>query len=148
MRESERLAEEIGSPVLRLWTDEVAIEYMPDRRMDAALARAEQAIPTARALGQRTLLARVLVWTGLIHRGLGASSGRASTSRRRGGCVSGDATGDGPLDVHAVVPAHTGMAGYLMLLGENAARWRSASRPRDRDRTGDVAWAIFGCCHS
>jgi len=145
VRESERLAAEIGSPVLRLWTDEVAIEYMAGvGEWTTALARAEQAIPAARALGQRTLLARVLVWTGLIHRGLGDVERTREHIEEAWRLVGGDATGDGPLDVHAVVPAHTGMSGYLMLLGENARAVEIGERGLAiADRTGDVAWAIY-----
>ena len=145
VRESERLAAEIGSPVLRLWTDEVAIEYMAGvGEWTTALARAEKAIPAARALGQRTLLARVLVWTGLIHRGLGDVDATREHIEEAWRLVGGDASGDGPLDVHAVVPAHTGMSGYLMLLGENARAVEIGERGLAiADRTGDVAWAIY-----
>ena len=145
VRESERLAAEIGSPVLRLWTDEVAIEYMAGvGEWAAALARAEQAIPSARALGQRTLLARVLVWTGLIHRGLGDEERTREHIEEAWRLVGGDAAGEGSLDVHAVVPAHTGMSGYLMMLGENARAVEIGERGLAiADRTGDVAWAIY-----
>ena len=145
VRESERLAGEIGSPVLRLWTDEVAIEYMAGvGEWSTALARAEQAIPTARALGQRTLLARVLVWTGLIHRGLGDIERTREHVEEAWRLAGGDAVGDGPLDVHAAVPAHTGMSGYLMLIGENARAVEIGERGLAiADRTGDVAWAIY-----
>jgi DNA-binding CsgD family transcriptional regulator/tetratricopeptide (TPR) repeat protein len=145
VRESERLAGEIGSPVLRLWTDEVAIEYMAGiGEWTTALARAEQAIPAARALGQRTLLARVLVWTGLIHRGLGDVERTREHIEEAWRLVGGDVTGNGPLDVHAVVPAHTGMSGYLMLIGENARAVEIGERGLAiADRTGDVAWAIY-----
>jgi DNA-binding CsgD family transcriptional regulator len=145
VRESERLAGEIGSPVLRLWTDEVAIEYMAGiGEWSTALARAEQAIPTARALGQRTLLARVLVWTGLIYRGLGDVERTREHVEEAWRLAGGDAAAEGPLDVHAAVPAHTGMSGYLMLIGENARAVEIGERGLAiADRTGDVAWAIY-----
>jgi len=143
--ESERLATEIGSPVLRLWTDEVAIEYMAGiGEWTTALARAEQAITTARALGQRTLLARVLVWTGLIHRGLGDVERTREYVEEAWRLAGGDAPSDGPLDVHAAVPAHTGMSGYLMLIGENARAVEIGERGLAlADRAGDVTWAIY-----
>jgi DNA-binding CsgD family transcriptional regulator/tetratricopeptide (TPR) repeat protein len=151
---SERVADAVGSPVLRVWTAEVAVEYMAGvGEWRPALALAERAIRTARALGQRTLLPRLLVWTGLIHRGLGdlerarahveeawAASGAAeAAAAARGGGGAGR-----PLDVHAVVPAHTGMAGYLVTLGE----YKRALRVGEAglaiaDRTGYLAWAIY-----
>jgi DNA-binding CsgD family transcriptional regulator len=145
VRESERLAEAIHSPVLRLWTDEVAIEYMAGiGEWTEALARAEQAIPAARALGQRTLLTRVLVWTGLIYRGLGDVDRAREHVEEAWQLAGGDSTWDRPLDVHAVVPAHTGMAGYLILIGENARALEIGERGLAiADRTGDVAWAIY-----
>ncbi|MFL5619182.1 MAG: AAA family ATPase [Gemmatimonadaceae bacterium] len=145
VRESERLAAEIGSPVLRLWTDEVAIEYMAGvGEWTTALARAEHAIATARALGQRTLLARLLVWTGLIHRGLGDVERTREHVEEAWRMAGADAPAEGPLDVHAVVPAHTGMSGYLMLIGENARAVEIGERGLAiADRAGDVAWAIY-----
>ncbi|HKH94822.1 MAG TPA: BREX system ATP-binding domain-containing protein [Gemmatimonadaceae bacterium] len=145
VRESERLADVIHSPVLRLWTDEVAIEYMAGiGEWTAALARAEQAIPAARALGQRTLLTRVLVWTGLIHRGLGDAERAREHIEEAWRLAGGDSMWERPLDVHAVVPAHTGMAGYLIMLGENERAVEIGERGLAiADRTGDVAWAIY-----
>jgi DNA-binding CsgD family transcriptional regulator len=143
--ESERLAGEIGSPVLRLWTDEVAIEYMAGiGEWERALARAEHAIGAARALGQRTLLARLLVWTGLIHRGLGDVDRTRAYVEEAWQLAGADASADASLDVHAVVPAHTGMSGYLMLVGDNARAVEVGERGLAiADRAGDVAWAIY-----
>ena len=98
----------------------------------------------ARALGQRTLLARVLVWTALIHLGLGDVERTREHIEEAWQLVGGDATGDGPLDVHAAFPAHTGMSGYLM----RSARIARAVEIGERglaivDRTGYVAWAIY-----
>ena len=145
LRESERLATEIGAPVLRLWTDEVAIEYMAGvGEWTSALARAEHAIPSARALGQITLLARLLVWTGLIHRGLGDVARTRDHVEEAWRLAGADAPTDGPLDVHAVVPAHTGLSGYLMLTGENARAVEIGERGLAiADRAGDVTWAIY-----
>jgi DNA-binding CsgD family transcriptional regulator len=145
VRESEQLADAIHSPVLRLWTDEVAIEYLAGiGEWTQALARAEQAIPAARALGQRTLLTRVLVWTGLIYRGLGDVERTREHIEEAWRLAGGDSTWERPVDVHTVVPAHTGMAGYLILIGENARALEIGERGLAiADRTGDVAWAIY-----
>jgi tetratricopeptide (TPR) repeat protein len=102
----------------------------------------EHAVPGDCVL--RTLLARVLVWTGLIHRGLGDIERTREHVEEAWRLAGGDAIGDGPLDVHAAVPAHTGMSGYLMLIGENARAVEIGERGLAiADRTGDVAWAIY-----
>lgn len=146
LREAERLAEEVRSPVLRLRTADVAIEYQAGiGEWSSALALAAQAIPAARALGQRTLLPRLLVWTGLVHRGLGdLEQARALIEEAwslTGAGVDGAATA---ADVNAVVPAYTGMAGYLMTAGENArALAVGEAGLAIADRAGYVAWAIY-----
>jgi DNA-binding CsgD family transcriptional regulator len=146
VREAQRLAEELRSPVLRLWTADIAIEYLAGiGAWRDALVLADQAIPAARALGQRTLLPRLLVWTGLIHRGLGDLE-RARLLVEEAWTLTGAGT-EGAAeasDVHAVVPAYTGMAGYLMTAGDNErALAVGEAGLAIADRTGYVAWAIY-----
>ena len=65
-----RLADELRSPLLRLAFDEVAVEYASSMgRWDEGIALGEKAIALARALNQKTVLPRLLVWTGLIYLG-------------------------------------------------------------------------------
>ena len=75
LAESERLADELGSPVLRCWTAEIAVElHSGTGDWDAGLALAERTIPMARALRQRVLLPRLLVWAAMIHLHRGATA--------------------------------------------------------------------------
>jgi DNA-binding CsgD family transcriptional regulator len=151
MREAERLADEVRSPVLRLWTADVGIEYLAGiGEWRRALALSDEAIPTARALGQRTLLPRLLVWTGLIHRGLGDLERarvlveEAWTLAGAGPAAEGAHGARGTGDVHALVPAYTGMAGYLMTAGENARALQVGEAGLAiADRAGYVAWSIY-----
>ena len=147
VRESERLADEIRSPLLQLWTADVTIEYLAGiGDWPAALAIADRAIPAARTLGQRTLLPRLLVWTGLIHRGLGdLDRARELIEEAWSLTGAGAAQSDsGTLDVHAVVPAYTGMAGYLMAVSDHARALEVGEAGLAiADRTGYVAWAIY-----
>jgi DNA-binding CsgD family transcriptional regulator len=146
LREAQRIADEIRSPVLRLWTADIAIEYLSGiGEWRDALALADQAIPAARSLGQRTLLPRLLVWTGLVHRGLGDLE-RARALIDEAWSLTGAGTDARPevSDVHAVVPAYAGMAGYLMTAGENArALAVGEAGLAIADRTGYMAWAIY-----
>ena len=62
------LAERARSPVLRLWTADMAIELAYFRgEWDKGIAIGTKAIALARSLNQRTLLPRLLVWTSQIH---------------------------------------------------------------------------------
>ncbi len=64
--EARGLAEELRSPILELWTDELSLqEAHATGNWDTAVAMGEQAIARARALGQRTLLPRLMIWTAL-----------------------------------------------------------------------------------
>lgn len=143
LSQAERIADELRSPVLRVWTSEVAIEFATGRGdWDAALALGERSIALARALGQRTLLPRVLVWTALIHTNRGEWD-RAKAYLDEAWTLSRADRIDGPLDVHTVVPAHLGMAAYHLLRRE----YKEAIEVGERglsiaDRTGYVAWAI------
>jgi tetratricopeptide (TPR) repeat protein len=84
---SERLADEARSPLLRLWTVEVRIEYLSGiGDWDAAVALGERSIVLARDFGQRTLLPacssgrRSCTWTGEIASVGSSTSGRRGTS--------------------------------------------------------------------
>jgi DNA-binding NarL/FixJ family response regulator len=141
---AERLAETLRSPVLGVWTAEVAVEYASGvGDWDAGLARAERAIATARALGLRALLPRLLVWSALMRMGRGqleAAKALVDEAWR----LSGAGRGAGePRDVHAVVPAHLGLAAYHLATQD----YRHAIKVGEAglaiaDRTGYVVWAI------
>jgi tetratricopeptide (TPR) repeat protein len=77
--DAQRIADELRSPLLRVWTAEVEIEYAAGiGEWDHAVALAERTIEIARSLGQRTLLPRLLVWLGLLYLGRGdAERGKA-----------------------------------------------------------------------
>ena len=145
---AEQLAEELRSPLLRLWTAEVSIEYLSGiGEWDQAVALGERTISVARSLGQRTLLPRLLVWTGLVYLGRGDlerakryldEAWRLSGAERRG------ATAGRPLDVHNVVPAHAGMAAYHVAVRDYRAAIEVGEQGLEiADRTAYVAWAIY-----
>jgi DNA-binding CsgD family transcriptional regulator len=141
---SARLTDELRSPVLRAWTDEVLVEYAAGvGDWDAGLALAGRTIAVARALGQRTLLPRLLVWTGLMRLWRGEMD-EARALFEESWTISGAGrerrTG---VDVHTVVPAHTGMAAYHVALGEYARAIEVGEAGVEiADRSGYVSWAI------
>ena len=142
--EAERLAGELRSPLLRVWTAEIAIEYAAGTgRWAEGIDTGERTIALARTLGQRALLPRILVWTGLLYQGRGdlktakayfdeawSLSGAGGASRR-------------PIDMTTAVPAHTGLAAYHVATGEyeRAIEIGEAGLAL-ADRTGYTVWAV------
>lgn len=145
LAESDRLADQLQSPLLRLWNTEVAIEYLAGvGEWRTALDRGEQSIAAARLLGQRTLLPRLLVWSGLLLRDVGDME-RAQAHLEEAWELAGAGHPDRPgRDVHVVVPAHTGMTGYHLARGD----WARAVEVGERglaiaDRSGYIAWSVY-----
>ena len=142
--ESERLADEVRSPLLRIWTAELAVEHASATGdWDAAVALGERSIAIARSLSQRTLLPRLLVWCALIYLARGDRE-RGKRYLDEAWTLSGaDGPADRPLDVHTVVPAHTGRAAYHLELREyQKAIEVGEAGLAIADRPGYVVWAI------
>jgi DNA-binding CsgD family transcriptional regulator len=147
LAEAQRLADELRSPLLRVWTAEVAIEYHAGiGEWDTAVALAERTLEVARALGQHTLVPRLLVWLGLLYFGRGdvergkrcvdeawelAGAGREGTTDSTAG------------DVHSIVPAHTGRAAYHLTMQEYEEAISVGERGMEiADASGFVVWAV------
>jgi DNA-binding CsgD family transcriptional regulator/tetratricopeptide (TPR) repeat protein len=142
LEEGERLAEALGSPVLRCWMAEIAIEYASGAGdWDAGLSLAERTIPMARALGQRVLLPRLLVWAALIHLNRGGTA-TAKEYLDEASRLTSDA-GTGLLDVHSAAPVHAGLVAYHIAIGEHRRAVELGERGLAHvDRTGSIAWAV------
>lgn len=149
LADAERLAVELRSPLREVWTAEVAVEYHAGiGEWEVAVARAERAVAMARALGQRTLLPRLLVWAALLHVARGDEArGRAyveeawtlaGAEREDGEALAAD-----PREVHSLVPAHIGRAGLHLARREWAEAIAVGERGlRIADRSGYVVWSI------
>ncbi len=142
--EARSAAEDLGSPVLRLWVAELSVEYAyATGDWEGGLAQGERGISLATALNQRTVLVRLLVWTAMIYLGRGSYE-RAQDLVDRAWELSGAEHADeGPMDVHAVVPAHIGRAAVQMFRGdiEDAARTAEAGL-RLAEQSGYVIWIL------
>jgi ATP/maltotriose-dependent transcriptional regulator MalT len=138
------IADDLRAPVLRVWAAELALEFASARgEWDQALQIGEDAIRMARALQQRTLLPRLLVWTALIH--LGRSEfDRAAAYIDEAWQLSGAGHGRGPrVNVHAVLPAYIGRAALALARGDHAESARIAQEGiAIADRTGYTLWAV------
>lgn len=144
--EAQRLAEESRSPLLRVWTAEVAIEFASGTGdWDEGVALAERTVAMARALGQRTLLPRVLVWLGLLHFGRGEiDRGKACVDEAWELSGAGNDIADSNvLDVHTVVPAHLGVAAYHLTMKDYRRSLEIGERGlRVADQSGYIVWAV------
>ncbi len=144
LAEAQRLAEELRSPVYRVSTAEVEIEYAAGTGdWDRAVLVAERTIEMARAIGQRALAPRPLVWLGLLYLGRGdIERGKACVDEAWDLASAGDSA-DPVRDVHTIVPAHIGRAAYHLTIGEYAEAIRvGESGLRIADESGYVVWAI------
>lgn len=141
LAEAHRIADELRSPLFRVWTSEIEIEYCAGiGEWDRGVSIAQRTIDVARSLGQRTLLPRALVWLGLLYLGRGdIQRGRECVDEAWDLATSGDANAD----VFAIVPAHVGRAAYCLAIGDYAEAIRVGEAGLEiADHSGHVVWAI------
>ncbi|MFQ5537325.1 MAG: helix-turn-helix transcriptional regulator [Gemmatimonadota bacterium] len=148
---AQELADEIRSPVLRLWTNELFIEVAyATGDWGTGIVLGEQSIAAARALNQRVLLPRLLVWTSLFYVGRGDLE-RAESLVEEAIRISGIAPADDEAgedegedrDVHLVVPGYIGLAYYLVGIEEYERAIEAARKGLEiAEGTGYILWAI------
>jgi tetratricopeptide (TPR) repeat protein len=113
------LAEEVNSPVRRVWTAELEIEYAAAHgNWDEAIVIGERSIALARSLNQSILIPRLLVWTALIHLAreqFDRAERYIGEAWKRSGA---DAPDGRPPNLHTVIPAHIGRASMHLARGE------------------------------
>ena len=141
--EMNAIADNAHSPVLRLWTADMTVELAYGQgEWDVGMAKGEQAIATARALKQRTLLPRLLVWTSQFYVARGDLD-RAATLIDEAVEMSGIGSEAGGIDVHQVVPTYIGLAHYLVALGDYEEAIDAAEKGLQiAEGTGYILWAI------
>ncbi|MDZ7779016.1 MAG: AAA family ATPase [Gemmatimonadota bacterium] len=137
------LADRARSPVLRLWTDELEIEFAYGRgEWDAGMALGERAITLATDLRQRTILPRLLVWTAQFHLGRGHQERARELIDRAVEMARPDQI-DRPVDVHQVVPTCIGLAHYRIGVGDYAGAIEAGERGFEiAEGTGYTLWAV------
>lgn len=144
IRECQRLEEQLRSPLLPLMTAELSIQYASGvGDWDSGIATGERTIALARALRQRTLLPRLLVWTGLIYLWRGDLD-RARAYLDEAWDISGAGTATPErIDVTTVVPAHMGLASYHLQTDNSAEAIRIGEAGLAlADKLGYVAWSL------
>jgi DNA-binding CsgD family transcriptional regulator/tetratricopeptide (TPR) repeat protein len=144
IRECQRLEEQLRSPLLPLLTAELSIQFASGvGDWDSGIATGERTIAMARALRQRTLLPRLLVWTGLIYLWRGdLEKSRAYMEEAWDLSGAGTATPE-RLDITTVVPAHMGLASYYLETDNSAEAIRIGEAGLAlADKLGYVAWSL------
>jgi len=141
---AEQLAEELQSPLLRIYIDEISVEYaFGSGNWDAGVALAERTMATARALNQKTLLPRVLVWATYFYTARGEyERAKQYLDEAWELGVARGARGR-PIEVHSQVPVYAGLANYYLAVGDFARAVDIGEQGLAiADRSGYVAWAI------
>ena len=136
--------DQLGSPALRLWVAELEVKYAWARGEWArGIAEGEAAISLARALNQRVMLSRLMVWTSIIYAGRGALD-RAHALSEEAWELSG-AGGADPraMDVHGVIPAHIGRLAYAIARDDlDAAIAMGEQGLEIAERSGYKTWVL------
>ncbi|MDX1492726.1 MAG: AAA family ATPase [Longimicrobiales bacterium] len=137
------IADRARSPVLRLWTADMAVELAYGQGdWDAGVTKGEQAISVARSLNQRTLLPRLLVWTSQFHVARGDLE-RAEELIDEAVAMAGIDADELSRDVHQVVPTYTGLAFYRVALGDYDDAIAAAEKGLEiAEGTGYILWAL------
>ncbi len=137
------IADRARSPVLRVFIADMAVELDYGRGdWDAGVTKGEQAIAMARALNQRTLLPRLLVWTSQFHVARGDLE-RAEELIDEAVEMAGIGDAELSPDIHQVVPTYTGLAFYRVALGDYEDAIEAAEKGLEiAEGTGYVLWAL------
>jgi DNA-binding NarL/FixJ family response regulator len=140
----QKLEDDLRSPLLPLWTAELSLQYLSwIGEWDDGVATGERTIAQARALNQRTLLPRLLVWTGLIYLWRHDLE-RAKSYFDQAWTLSGAGTAtEHRLDVQTVLPAYMGLAAYHLETDNLSEAIRIGSIALElADKLGYVAWNL------
>ena len=142
---SERLADEMQSPLLRAYSDEVTMQYMfANGDWDAGTALSERSIAIARALGHRTLLPRVLVWATNFHiaRSEFDLAKRYLDEAWEVG-VARAAKGH-RIEVHSQILVYAGLASYYLAIADYAKAVEIGEQGLAiADQVGYTVWAVY-----
>jgi DNA-binding CsgD family transcriptional regulator len=145
VQRSEQLADELGSPLLRVHIDEISMQYaFASGNWDAGVALSERTIAIARALNQRTLLPRLLVWAThfYIARGDFERAKQYLDEAWELGVARG-ARGR-PIEVHSQVVVYAGLANYYLGTGDYAKAVELGEQGLEiADRAGYAVWATW-----
>ena len=144
LAEAIRLADELNSPILRVWAGEIEIEFAAGTGdWDAAIAIGDRTIGLAQAMGQRSLLPRVLVWSALVHLGRGDTA-KATALVTEAEHIGAASAGAARLtDLQLQIPAMVGRVALALARRDCPAALHIGEKALAMiERSGYVVWAI------
>ena len=144
LAEAIRLADEVNSPILRVWAGEIEIEFASGTGdWDGAIAIAERTIALARAMGQRSLLPRILVWSALVHIGRGDTAKATAMVAEAEAIGNASAGASRPTDLQLQIPAMVGRVALALAQRDFPAALHIGEKALAMiERSGYVVWAI------
>ena len=142
---SEKIAEELQSPVMRIHTDELSMQYaFACGNWDAGIALAERSIAMARVLNQRTLLPRLLTWVTRFYIARGEFDLAKTYLDEAWELGVARAARGRPVDVHTQIAVHAGLAAYYLAIGDFNRAVEIGEQGLDvADRAGYAVWAVY-----
>jgi len=145
LQRAEQLADELGSPLLRVHLDELTIQYaFASGDWDAGVALAERTIAMARALNQKTLLPRLLVWTTLFYTARGEYERAKQYLDEAWELGVARAARGRPIELHSQVTVYAGLASYYLAIGDYAKAVEIGDQGLAiADRAGYTLWATW-----
>lgn len=142
--EARRIAEQLHSPVMHLRVDEIEIEYKSATGdWSSAVDQAAHSIALARALDQRTLLPRLLVYAGILSLGRGQIEEGKKYLDEAWTLAGAANPNDRAADVHTLMRAYSGMAIYSLTVHDYDEVIRYGSIGLSiAERSGYTPWAV------
>lgn len=142
---AEQLADDLGSPLLRVHIDELTIEYaFASGDWDAGIALAERTVATARALNQKTLLPRILVWASMFYTARSDYERAKQLLDEAWELGVARAARGRPIELHSQVAVYAGLASFYLASGDYARAVEIGEQGLAiADRAGYVVWATF-----
>ena len=144
LAEAIRLADEMNSPILRVWAGEIEIEFASGTGdWDGAIAIADRTIALAQAMGQRSLLPRILVWSALVHIGRGDTAKATALVAEAEAIGAASAGAARPTDLQLQIPAMVGRVALALAQRDFPAALHIGEKALAMiERSGYVVWAI------
>lgn len=145
IKSGEQLADELGSPLLRLYLDELTMQYAyASGDWDAGVALSERTIATARALNQKTLLPRLLVWATQFLTARGEYERAKQYLDEAWELGVARAARGRPIELHSQVTVYAGFASYYLAMGDFARAVEMGDQGLAiADRAGYTLWATW-----
>ena len=141
----EQIADELQSPLMRLYSDEIGIQIaFAAGNWDEGVALAERSIASARAANQIALLPRLLVAATSFYTARGEYERAKQLLDEAWELGVARAARGRPIEVHSQVAVYAGLAAYYLAQGDYAKAVEIGEQGiAIADRVGYIVWATY-----